>query len=131
MSLHPKLASSIRRPLLTAIFAVSLPVSAQLQTTRPITAPKPIERINPQIRPPVNVMAPRADAQAIMRGVNAAVVGILAAALYDPLWKNAILDWTDLALALAAFLLLTIAKMPPLLVVVATTIAAIAVAIAA
>lgn len=73
----------------------------------------------------------RADAQAIMRGVNAAVVGILAAALYDPLWKNAILNWTDLALALAAFLLLTIAKMPPLLVVVATTVAAVALAIAA
>ncbi len=43
----------------------------------------------------------RADAQAVMRGVNAAVVGLLAAALYDPLWKNSILDWSDLALALA------------------------------
>ncbi len=67
-------------------------------------------------------------AQAVMRGVNAAVVGLLAAALYDPLWKNAIMDWTDLALALAAFLLLTLARMPPLLVVVVTTIAAVAVA---
>ena len=47
---------------------------------------------------------------------------------YDPLWKNAIMDWTDLALALAAFLLLTLARMPPLLVVVVTTIAAVAVA---
>ena len=71
------------------------------------------------------------NAQAVMRGVNAAVVGLLAAALYDPLWKNAILDWTDLALALAAFLLLTLARMPPLVVVVATTIAAVTVAMAA
>ncbi len=70
------------------------------------------------------------NAQAVMRGVNAAVVGLLAAALYDPLWKNAILDWTDLALALAGFLLLTVARMPPLFVVVATTIAAVAVAMA-
>ncbi|OAI45269.1 chromate transporter [Rhizomicrobium sp. SCGC AG-212-E05] len=73
----------------------------------------------------------RADAQAIMGGVNAAVVGILAAALYDPLWKNSILGWTDLALALAAFLLLTLAKMPPLYVVLGTMIAAAAVAMAA
>ena len=71
------------------------------------------------------------NAQAVMRGVNAAVVGLLAAALYDPLWTNAILDWTDLALALAAFLLLTLARMPPLVVVVATTIAAVTVAMAA
>jgi chromate transporter len=62
----------------------------------------------------------RTDAQAVMRGVNAAVVGILAAALYDPLWKTFIGGWTDIALALAGFLLLTLAKLPPWLVVAAT-----------
>ena len=71
----------------------------------------------------------RTDAQAIMRGVNAAVVGILAAALYDPLWKTSIGGWTDIALALAGFLLLTLAKLPPWLVVVATTVAAVTLAL--
>ena len=70
----------------------------------------------------------RADAQAVMRGVNAAVVGLLAAALYDPLWKNSILDWNDLALALAGFALLTVVKWPPLAVVAATVAAATALA---
>jgi chromate transporter len=70
----------------------------------------------------------RPDAQAVMRGVNAAVVGLLAAALYDPLWKNSILDWSDLALALAGFALLTVVKWPPLAVVAATVAAAIALA---
>jgi chromate transporter len=70
----------------------------------------------------------RADAQAVMRGVNAAVVGLLAAALYDPLWKNSILDWSDLALALAGFALLTVVKWPPLAVVAATVAASMALA---
>lgn len=65
----------------------------------------------------------RADAQAVMRGVNAAVVGLLAAALYDPLWKSAILSWSDLALALAGFALLTVLKWRPLIVVAAMTAA--------
>lgn len=59
----------------------------------------------------------RADAQAVMRGVNAAVVGLLAAALYDPLWTGAILSWSDVALALAGFALLTVLRWPPLAVV--------------
>jgi chromate transporter len=66
----------------------------------------------------------RADAQAVMRGVHAAVVGLLAAALYDPLWKSAILSWSDLALALAGFALLTFLKWPPLTVVAGTVAAA-------
>jgi chromate transporter len=68
----------------------------------------------------------RADAQAVMRGVNAAVVGLLAAALYDPLWKSAILGWSDLALALGGFALLTALKWPPLAVVAVTVAAAMA-----
>ena len=54
----------------------------------------------------------------VMRGVNAAVVGLLAAALYDPVWVSAIERSEDLALALAAFGLLAFWKWPPWLVVV-------------
>jgi chromate transporter len=61
-----------------------------------------------------------------MRGVNAAVVGILAAALYDPLWKSSIAGWQDFALALAGFLLLAIWKTPPWVVVIGITVCAVA-----
>jgi chromate transporter len=57
-------------------------------------------------------------AQAALRGVNAAVVGLLLAALYHPVWTSAILSPYDLALAMAAFLLLFMWKVPPWLVVV-------------
>ncbi|WP_019904004.1 chromate efflux transporter [Methylobacterium sp. 77] len=56
-------------------------------------------------------------AQAAMRGANAAVVGILAAALYDPLWTGAVSGPRDFALAAGAFLLLTIGAVPPWIVV--------------
>jgi chromate transporter len=58
-------------------------------------------------------------AQAGMRGANAAVVGILAAALYDPVWISAIIGPVDFALALAGFAVLTFGKLPPWIVVVA------------
>jgi len=53
-----------------------------------------------------------------MRGTNAAVVGILGAALYNPVWTSAVLMPRDFALALTGFLLLTVWKMPPWIVVV-------------
>lgn len=56
-------------------------------------------------------------AQASMRGANAAVVGILGAALYNPVWTSAILSAHDFALALTGFLLLVVWKVPPWLVV--------------
>jgi len=59
----------------------------------------------------------RDSAQAAMRGVNAAVVGLLAAALYQPLWTRAVTDAADVALVLLGWVLLTAARMPPLLVV--------------
>ncbi|APO78900.1 chromate transporter protein (plasmid) [Rhizobium etli 8C-3] len=59
----------------------------------------------------------RPAAQAAMRGANAAVVGILGAALYSPVWTNAVLSPVDFALALAGFLLLVVWKMPPWIVV--------------
>ncbi len=52
-----------------------------------------------------------------LRGVNAAVVGLLIAALYNPVWTNAIHRSLDAALALAAFGLLAIWRLPPWLVV--------------
>jgi chromate transporter len=60
----------------------------------------------------------RATAQAALRGVNAAVVGLLLAALYRPVWTSGITDAGDFALGAAAFLLLFIWKTPPWLVVV-------------
>jgi chromate transporter len=60
----------------------------------------------------------RPQAQAALSGVNAAVVGLLLAALYNPVWTSAIASPRDFALALAAFLLLAVWKTPPWLVVV-------------
>jgi chromate transporter len=51
-------------------------------------------------------MRRRPQAQAALRGVNAAVVGLLLAALYDPVWTTGIRAPADFALAAAALLLL-------------------------
>ncbi|MCL6706344.1 chromate efflux transporter [Pseudomonas sp. R2.Fl] len=59
----------------------------------------------------------RPDAQALMRGANAAVVGILGAALYDPVFTSAITGPYPFALALTCFVLLTAWKTPPWIVV--------------
>jgi chromate transporter len=59
----------------------------------------------------------RANAQAIMRGVNAAVVGLLGAALYNPVWTSAVKTPGDFALALVGFVLLAVWQAPPLVVV--------------
>ena len=62
----------------------------------------------------------RAGFQGALRGINAAVVGLLLAALYQPVWTSAIRGPWDFALALAAFGLLALAKTPAWLVVVLT-----------
>jgi chromate transporter len=59
----------------------------------------------------------RVAVQAALKGVNAAVVGLLLAALYNPVWTAGILNGWDFALATGAFLLLFIWKTPPWLVV--------------
>ncbi|MBZ9854976.1 chromate efflux transporter [Mesorhizobium sp. CA13] len=56
-------------------------------------------------------------AQAAMRGANAAVVGILAAAFYNPVWLGAVHAPFDFAFAFAGFLLLVVMKTPPWVVV--------------
>ena len=73
----------------------------------------------------------RASAQAVMRGVNAAVVGLLGAALYSPVWTGSVRTPGDFALALAGFVLLTVWRAPPLLVVIISAIGGIGLALAA
>ncbi len=58
------------------------------------------------------------SARKAMCGVNAAVVGLLLAALYDPIWTGGVRRPSDFALALAAFTALAFWKLPPWLVVV-------------
>ena len=52
-----------------------------------------------------------------MRGVNAVVVGILAAALYNPVWTSSVKSLLDFGLAVAGFVLLNAWRVPPLVVV--------------
>jgi chromate transporter len=59
----------------------------------------------------------RAGVQAALRGINAAVVGLLLAALYHPVWTSAIHAPADVALGLVDFALLAFWKWPPWLVV--------------
>ena len=59
-----------------------------------------------------------ARAQAALSGVNAAVVGLLLAALYQPVWVSAIHRPQDFLLALVALLALMFWKLPPWLVVI-------------
>ena len=76
-----------------------------------------------------NAFRARPQAQAALRGTNAAVVGILGAALYTPVWTSAITRPADFGLALAAFVLLTVWKAPPWIVVAFTALGGIAAAI--
>ena len=64
-----------------------------------------------------NELRKRADIQSALRGVNAAVVGLLLAALYTPVWTSAIGGPQDFAIAVAAFVLLVVWKVPRWLVV--------------
>lgn len=51
--------------------------------------------------------------RAVLNGVNAGVVGILAAALYSPIWTSAVNTSTDFIITSGAFLLLMVAKLSP------------------
>lgn len=70
----------------------------------------------------------RPAAQSALRGINAAVVGLLLAALYNPVWTAGITGPYDFALAAAAFLLLFMWQVPPWLVVVLSAIGGAAIA---
>ena len=71
-----------------------------------------------------------APAQSVMQGANAAVVGILGAALYTPVLTGAVGDLRDLALALACFVLLTAWRAPPWLVVILAALGGVGLALA-
>jgi chromate transporter len=72
----------------------------------------------------------RAWAQATMRGVNAAVVGLLAAALYSPVWTSSVNGPGSFGIALVGFVLLTVWEAPPLVVVVVSAIGGVVLAVA-
>jgi chromate transporter len=67
--------------------------------------------------------------RAALNGVNAAVVGILGAALYQPVWTSTVLQPKDAALALLAFAALAVARLPVLAVVALTAAAGMGTAI--
>lgn len=67
-----------------------------------------------------DVLRRSGSAQAALAGVNAAVVGLLLAALYTPVWTSAIVAPLDFAIALCAFIALAVWRLPPWLVVVLT-----------
>jgi len=76
------------------------------------------------------LLARHRQLRAGIAGVNAAVVGILAAALYNPVWLGAVHDWADVAVAAGALLLLQTQRVPPLVVVVSCAAASIVRALA-
>ncbi|AJS58103.1 chromate transporter [Paenibacillus sp. IHBB 10380] len=64
-----------------------------------------------------NVLRNSPRIQGALVGINAAVVGILLAALYDPLWTTAILEPMDFALAILLYIMLVFWKLPPWVIV--------------
>ncbi|WP_353184816.1 chromate efflux transporter [Bosea sp. (in: a-proteobacteria)] len=76
-----------------------------------------------------NGLRGRPLAQAAMRGMNAAVVGILGAAFYDPVWTGAVQNPRDFAVALVGFALLVVWKVPPWVVVLLTEASGVALAL--
>lgn len=73
----------------------------------------------------------RAGAQALMRGVNAAVVGLLGTALYNPVWTSSVNAPGDFGVALVGFVLLTVWRTPPLFVVMLSAVGGVALALLA
>lgn len=64
-----------------------------------------------------NIIRVRPGFQSALRGINAAVVGLLLAALYTPVWTSAIKGKADFGLAVVAYGLLALWKLPPWIVV--------------
>jgi chromate transporter len=65
----------------------------------------------------------RPSVRAALRGVNAAVVGVLLAALFTPIWTGSVHSSADFAIGLVAFLLLALWALPPWLVVILGAVA--------
>jgi chromate transporter len=66
-----------------------------------------------------NILRRSSIIQGALAGINAAVVGILLAALYNPVWISAVFSKYDLALAVLLFGMLAFIKLPPWVVVIA------------
>ena len=96
-----------------ALFAIYLPALLLLMGTLPFWG----------------TLRAHPSAQAAMRGVNAAVVGLLGAALYDPVWISAVRSKADFAVSLTGFVLLIAWRTPPLLVVLLSAAAGLGVAL--
>ena len=69
-----------------------------------------------------SIIRTKSGVQAALKGVNAAVVGILLAALYDPVFTSAIKGPADFAVAVIAFAMLVYFKLAPWIVVLITAI---------
>jgi chromate transporter len=65
----------------------------------------------------------RASIRSSLRGINASVVGVLAAALYRPLITTAVHGFADAVIALAALVLLAYFRLPPWIIVLGVTLA--------
>jgi chromate transporter len=65
-----------------------------------------------------NAVREVATFRAAIRGANAAVVGVLGAAFYNPIWLSGVSSFTDVCAALFGFLLLNRLKAPPILIVI-------------
>jgi chromate transporter len=65
-----------------------------------------------------------------MRGTNAAVVGLLGAALYNPVWTSAVQGSADFAIVVSGFVLLIVWGAPPLLVVLLSGLAGVGLSLA-
>lgn len=81
------------------------------------------------VLPMWRMIAGRESAVSVLTGINAAVVGLLAAALYDPVWTSAIASPTDAGIAFFGFLLLAFARASVLLVLLWCVLAAVALAL--
>lgn len=69
------------------------------------------------ILPYWSILRERVAVRAALRGVNAAVVGVLMAALYRPVWTSTVHTAMDFCIALGAFLLLTVWRVAPWIIV--------------
>lgn len=69
------------------------------------------------ILPLWHTLASHPAAGRLIAGINASVVGILAAALYDPIWVSAVDGGSDIVIALIGFVLLSVGRMSALVVV--------------
>ncbi len=56
--------------------------------------------------------------QKALAGINAAMVGLLAAALYQPIWLHVVISYPDIIIATAGFILLQVFRLSPVLIVV-------------